>query len=81
MELSNGYFVRNSTPGFYITNGCDWYSTHGDANDYSYGYLSDIDWTIELSNTKTPPQSQIESYWLANKDAILYIIQNADMGI
>jgi hypothetical protein len=81
MDLSYEYADRNRTPGFYVTNGCDWYSTHGDANDYSYGYLSDIDWTIELSRVKTPPQEEIESYWLANREAMLFIIDAADIGI
>jgi len=81
MGLSRGYAQRNTTPGFYVTNGCDWYSTHGDANDYSYGYFSDIDWTIELSEIKTPPQDQIEDYWDDNRDAMIYIMDSADIGI
>ena len=81
MDLSRQYADLNGTNGFYVTNGCDWYSTHGDANDYSYGYLSDIDWTIEIAQIKTPPQGDIESYWLDNRDAMLFIIDAADIGI
>jgi hypothetical protein len=81
MDLSYGYANLNRTPGFYVTNGCDWYSTHGDANDYSYGYHSDIDWTIEISQLKAPPQDEIETYWLANREAMLFIIDAADIGI
>ncbi len=81
MDLSYGYAERNTTPGFYVTNGCDWYSTHGDANDFSYGWLSDIDWTIELSVIKTPPENQIEDFWIENREAMLYIIEMADIGI
>jgi carboxypeptidase D len=81
MFLSYGYAERNYTPGFYVTNGCDWYSTHGDANDFSYGWLSDIDWTIEISQVKTPPENQIEDFWIENVDAMLYIIDMADIGI
>jgi len=81
MSLSEHYASLNTTSGFYVTNGCDWYSTHGDANDFSYGWLSDIDWTIELSVPKTPPQNQIENYWLDNRDAMLYIIASAGIGI
>lgn len=81
MDLSYEYADRNRTPGFYVTNGCDWYSTHGDANDFSYGYLSDIDWTIEISQVKTPPQDEIESFWLANREAMLFIIDAADFGV
>lgn len=81
MDLSYSYADLNNTPGFYVTNGCDWYSTHGDANDYSYGYLSDIDWTIEISQMKTPPEDDIETYWNANRESILFIIDAADIGI
>ncbi len=81
MNLSYSYADLNGTSGFYVTNGCDWYSTHGDANDFSYGYLSDIDWTIEISQAKTPPEEDIESFWIANREAILFIIDNADIGI
>ncbi len=81
MELSRGYADRNTTSGFYVTNGCDWYSTHGDANDFSYGWLSDIDWTIEISQVKTPPESQIEDFWVDNRESMLYIIEMADIGI
>lgn len=81
MDLSHSYADLNSTSGFYVTNGCDWYSTHGDANDYSYGYLSDIDWTIEISQMKTPPENDIETYWNDNRESILFIIDAADIGI
>ncbi|MEE9553533.1 MAG: M14 family zinc carboxypeptidase [candidate division Zixibacteria bacterium] len=81
MDLSQGYADRNTTSGFYVTNGCDWYSTHGDANDYSYGWLSDIDWTIEISQQKTPPETYIEDYWNENRLSMLYIIDMADIGI
>lgn len=81
MDLSQGYADRNTTSDFYVTNGCDWYSTHGDANDYSYGWLSDIDWTIEISQVKTPPESQIEDYWIDNREAMLYIVEMTDIGI
>jgi hypothetical protein len=81
MDLSYSYANLNRTPGFYVTNGCDWYSTHGDANDFSYGYLSDIDWTIEISLIKTPPEEDIETYWNANREAMMFIIDAADIGI
>ena len=81
MDLSYGYADLNTTSGFYVTNGCDWYSTHGDANDFSYGYFSDIDWTIEISLIKTPPQNQIDDYWIDNQAAMLYIIDAADIGV
>lgn len=77
-ELSQMYASFN---GYWVTEGYNWYETHGDLNDYSYGIDSDIDWTIELGNTYIPPPSQIEPIWLENRDAILAIIREAGQGI
>jgi hypothetical protein len=77
-EYSYGYASFN---GYWVTEGYDWYETHGDLNDYSYGIDSDIDWTIELGNTFIPDTNQIMPIWLENRDAILYIIRKAGCGI
>jgi hypothetical protein len=68
MELSYLYQEDNGYP---ITNGGDWYTTHGDCNDWSMGERGDLDDTIELSYTKTPPVSEIINYCEMNDDAQL----------
>ncbi|HDJ89376.1 MAG TPA: hypothetical protein ENG40_01610, partial [Thermoprotei archaeon] len=77
-EYSYGYANFN---GYEVTEGYDWYETRGDLNDYSMGIDSDIDWTIELAEEFVPPASQIDTIWLENKDAILYIIKKAGQGV
>lgn len=77
-QLSQMYASFN---GYWVTEGYNWYETHGDLNDYSYGIDSDIDWTIELGNDYIPPPSQIQPIWLDNRDAILSIIREAGQGI
>ena len=77
-QYSNGYASFN---GYWVTEGYDWYETHGDLNDYSYGIDADVDWTIELGNEFIPPASQIDPIFNENKGAIMYILKKAGHGI
>lgn len=68
MELS---YLYQEDCGYEITNGGDWYTTHGDCNDWSMGERGDLDDTIELSYSYAPPAGQIEFYCQLNDDAQL----------
>jgi hypothetical protein len=70
--LSEQYGSHN---GYWVVEGYDWYQTLGDCNDFSYGTRGDIDWTVEVQN------SDIPQAWDLNRDAILEIIDAADMGL
>jgi hypothetical protein len=72
VELSEQYGSHN---GYWVVEGYDWYQTRGDTNDFSYGCRGDIDWTIEVQN------SDIPQAWNYNRDAMLEIIEAADMGL
>jgi len=72
LTLSNNFASHN---GYWVTDGYDWYQTRGDCNDFSYGCRGDIDWTIEIQN------SDITGAWNKNRDAMLGIIQAADIGL
>jgi hypothetical protein len=72
VALSNQYGSHN---GYWVVEGYDWYQTKGDTNDFSYGCRGDIDWTIEVQN------SNIQQAWDYNRDAMLEIIEAADMGL
>ena len=61
-DLCARYEATNTTSGFYITNGADWYPTNGDTNDWSYGARGGHDYTLELTDTKAPPADEIEDY-------------------
>lgn len=78
VDLSYGYASYSNYP---VTNGWQWYETHGDCNDYSYGIDGDIDWTIELSYSYTPPPSAIDSLCERNREAQIYIIKKAGQGV
>jgi hypothetical protein len=72
VDLSNQYGSHN---GYWVVEGFDWYQTKGDLNDFSYGCRGDIDWTIEVQTSNIPQA------WNYNQDAILEIIEAADMGL
>ncbi len=70
--LSQQYGSHN---GYWVVEGYDWYQTRGDTNDFSYGCRGDIDWTIEVQSSNIPQA------WDLNRDAMLEIIDAADMGL
>jgi hypothetical protein len=72
VSLSEQYGSHN---GYWVVEGFDWYQTRGDTNDFSYGCRGDIDWTIEVQN------SDIPQAWNCNRDAMLEIIDAAEMGL
>ncbi|MEQ1501611.1 MAG: M14 family zinc carboxypeptidase [Myxococcota bacterium] len=47
--LSRQYAAACTAPGFWITQGADWYPTTGDTNDWAYGRYGTFDLTLELS--------------------------------
>ncbi|HIG99410.1 MAG TPA: hypothetical protein HA258_02405 [Thermoplasmata archaeon] len=72
VSLSEQYGSHNS---YWVVEGYDWYQTLGDCNDFSYGCRGDIDWTIEVQS------SGEEQAWNLNRDAMLEIIDAADIGL
>jgi len=63
-----------------ITRGIDWYQVYGSRQDYLNYYLSGREVTIELSNNKIPPASQIIDLWNYNKKSLVQYIANALTG-
>lgn len=64
-----------------ITNGADWYIARGGLQDWSYVYRGDIDLTLELSNTKWPPASQLEALWDDNRESLLSYLERVLTGV
>lgn len=57
-----------------ITNGYDWYEVDGGMQDWSYYWHNDLQITIELSNLKWPNYSMINTYYSANRQALIDLI-------
>lgn len=70
--------MYTSWNGYTNTEGYDWYQTNGDTNDWSYGCRGSFDVTIETPGSSA---SQVTQDWNANRDAILYIIEQAGYGL
>ncbi|MEJ5262991.1 MAG: M14 family zinc carboxypeptidase [Ignavibacterium sp.] len=63
------------------TNGGDWYIIHGGRQDYTNWYRHGREVTIEISNTKLPPATQLPSFWEYNKRSFLNYIEHIFYGI
>ncbi len=79
--LAQAYKDGCTMPGFWYTEGYDWYGTRGDTNDWAYGAWAALDTTIELNSTKTPPAAQIPTYCAEHRQAVLNYMMKVFQGI
>ncbi|MCK4659552.1 MAG: carboxypeptidase regulatory-like domain-containing protein [Phycisphaerae bacterium] len=85
--ISEQYSQHNQpmwdSPSFYhgITNGADWYSIDGGMQDWHYRYMGDNEVTIEFSNNKRPPSSEIPQFWEENRESMLSYMDTCLIGI
>jgi carboxypeptidase T len=70
-DMAADYASVCTQPDFWITNGADWYITHGDTNDWSYGRHGILDFTLEVSLEKTPPHTEVAAILDHHRDAIV----------
>ncbi|WOD45088.1 immunoglobulin-like domain-containing protein [Hwangdonia lutea] len=73
-EDSNVY----PSPG--VTHGAEWYRVYGGRQDYMNFYHQCKEITVELSDTKILPESQLVNYWLYNRDALLDYLTQGTYG-
>ncbi|MFH1688402.1 MAG: M14 family zinc carboxypeptidase [bacterium] len=64
-----------------ITNGYDWYTTAGCRQDYMNYFQHGREATIEISNTKLLPASQLPAHWGYNRISLFDWLRNAFYGI
>ncbi|HUT98095.1 MAG TPA: M14 family zinc carboxypeptidase [bacterium] len=76
-----GHSYQDDTYMDWVTDGWDWYETHGDLNDWSYGARGCIDTTIEADNDKHTDPRDILSQADVNWCAIKSWIEWADDGL
>ncbi len=84
-EYGVGYAQRNSmiwNGGFPngITRGWAWYQIWGGMQDWAYHWHSEQHVTIELSDSQPPPYSQMDTYWEANRAAMLWWMERVLTG-
>jgi len=64
-----------------ITNGYAWYSITGGRQDFMNFYQHCREVTIELSDIKTIPESQLDAHWTYNKRSFINYIKQANYGL
>ncbi len=64
-----------------ITNGAAWYAITGGMQDWDYRYMGGNEVTIELGNTKSPPYSQMPTYWENNRESMLSYLETVLVGV
>ena len=86
-DFGIGYTSRNpdlwNNPYFEfgITRGWEWYMIYGGMQDWDYFYHGEHHVTLEISNTKMPPFTQMNTYWEHNREAMLWWLQRVWTGI
>lgn len=63
-----------------ITNGYAWYTIDGGRQDYMNFFEQCRELTLEISETKLPPASQLPNFWNYNKRSLLNYLKQATYG-
>ncbi len=80
-DLADTYAAACEAPGFWTTNGADWYETRGDTTDWTYGAWGAYDFTLELTAQKSPPVEEVDTYVAWHLDAVLaWVATPADIA-
>ena len=82
-----GLAQENSNPGYFtvydngIVNGYDWYEVNGGRQDYMNYFHHCREFTLEISNSKTPAGEDLPYYWDANYNSFLAYIEQGNYGL
>ncbi|HPE57598.1 MAG TPA: M14 family zinc carboxypeptidase [Bacteroidales bacterium] len=57
------------------------YAINGSTKDSNYGIMGSISWSIEISNSKQPPASQIMLYYNRNYPSMMKLIEYSGYGL
>ena len=75
---SSGYFNSQNNG---ITNGYDWYEVDGGRQDYMNYFRYCREFTLELSDNKTPNPNDLPMLWNANYPSLLNYMEQSLFGI
>ena len=78
-SMATRYADHTGNPDFWITNGAEWYITHGDTTDWTYGRLGTLDFTLEVSEDKTPPASGLPDLIAEHVPAMLDFVTTPEL--
>ena len=74
----NGYFNSQNNG---ITNGYDWYEVNGGRQDYMNYFRYCREFTLELSDEKTPNPNDLPDLWDANYPSLLNYMEQSLFGL
>ena len=69
--IGEDYAALAEVPGFWLTNGADWYRTYGDTTDWAYARQGTLDFTLEVSEQKSPPRAELPAIIDGHIDAVI----------
>lgn len=72
-------FMDNFDDG--VTNGGDWYVIYGSRQDYMTYYARNREFTLELANSQSMPESQLQPHWDYLHQSLLKYIKQSRYGI
>jgi hypothetical protein len=86
IEYGIGYAERNPmiwNGGFPngITRGWEWYIIRGGMQDWAYHWQGEHHVTIENSSQQPPPYNQMDTYWDAEREAMIWWMGRALTGV
>ncbi len=81
-QLASVYSSASGYPNLGYGQGCViMYQIFGATKDFNYGSLGQVGWSMEISNLKEPPASQIPTYYNYNVPAITEMINRVGWGV
>lgn len=81
MALKQGMECREELFVNGITNGAAWYSVSGGMQDYNYLKHGIFELTLEIGCCKFPLSSELSTFWLKNKDALVNFLMEVHHGV
>ena len=84
VNSGNGYFEWSNWDNPYadgVVNGYDWYTVSGGRQDYMNYFRHCREFTLELSDNKTPDPNNLPSLWDANYPSLINYMQQTLFGL
>lgn len=74
-------YNSNDFPPDGTTNGAEWYHVSGGMQDWNYVWMGCKEITLEISHTKSGPESALDSLWRENRQAMINYLLEAREGV
>lgn len=79
IPLSDNCYSNFANQG-YVVRGADWYEIVGGMQDYGYFNHGTIEFTMEVSCCKYPPNNTLPSHWRYHRPAMIQLLLQAQRG-